>query len=448
MSNDEQTSTLQEQMALLQQQLQQQQQQQQYPAHQPQPVQDSGDNSLPTPRAKYEWTPSNKLVTLLDMDQNLFVGTPLTDKQLASLIDLYPPNAVLDYRPPDAVTAAYGHMNESQRSHDASLKSIQYLLSAVFRSLNLLGHQLLNARETNDIQHSLKILHDARAMLLNVSNSVNIYRNGIAIKAANKSFKTDLSGDSRHTMPSDQFHSMICQLNSTQKTIKDAQLGSKPFRSGPPSQHGGKVFNNNNNFTSTSSSNNNRFNQQRGRLRHFYHEWETVTNCSWLLNNIQHDYLIPFTQPPPLTSQSQPISPLDSDQHQLIEQSIQGLLQQKAIKEVKNSTPGFYSSIFAIPKKNKGTRLVFNLKALNQFIQAPPFKMETLSEVPHLIRKNDYLTSIDLHSAFTHIPIHPASRKYLRFNWKGKIWEYTIAPFGLNIHVHPATMVQTASVPT
>ncbi|KAG0736996.1 hypothetical protein G6F22_012689 [Rhizopus arrhizus] len=276
MSNDEQTSTLQEQMALLQQQLQQQQQQQQYPAHQPQPVQDSGDNSLPTPRAKYEWTPSNKLVTLLDMDQNLFVGTPLTDKQLASLIDLYPPNAVLDYRPPDAVTAAYGHMNESQRSHDASLKSIQYLLLAVFRSLNLLGHQLLNARETNDIQHSLKILHDARAMLLNVSNSVNTYRNGIAIKAANKSFKTDLSGDSRHTMPSDQFHSMICQLNSTQKTIKDAQLGSKPFRSGPLSQHGGKIFNNNNNFTSTSSSNNNRFNQQRK----FSHQSGSTSNFS------------------------------------------------------------------------------------------------------------------------------------------------------------------------
>ncbi|KAG0901148.1 hypothetical protein G6F33_013043 [Rhizopus arrhizus] len=62
MSNDAQTPTLQEQMALLQQQLQQQQQQQQQsPAHQPQPMQDIGDNSLPPPRAKYEWTPSNEL---------------------------------------------------------------------------------------------------------------------------------------------------------------------------------------------------------------------------------------------------------------------------------------------------------------------------------------------------------------------------------------------------
>ncbi|KAG1248382.1 hypothetical protein G6F65_019648 [Rhizopus arrhizus] len=92
----------------------------------------------------------------------------------------------------------------------------------------------------------------------------------------------------------------------------------------------------------TTVSTNNKQQQQivGGRLRHFYHEWETVTSSSWLLNTIQHGYLIPFTQPPPLTSQPQPISPLDSDQHQLIEQSIQDLLQQKAIKEVKNSTPG------------------------------------------------------------------------------------------------------------
>ncbi|KAG1441616.1 hypothetical protein G6F56_011397 [Rhizopus delemar] len=253
MSNDEQTPTLQEHMALLQQQLQQQQQQQQSPAHQPQPMQDNDDSSPPAPH-------------------------------------LYPPIAALDYRPPDAVPTAYGRMNESQRSHDASLKSIQYLLSAVFRPLDLLGHQLLNAQETNDIQHSLKTLHDARTLLLNASNSVNTYRNGIVVKAVNKSFKPDLSGDSRHTIPSDQFHSMIGQLNSTQKTIKEAQQGSRLFRRGPPSQYGGKTFNNNgsnnnnnnnNNFASTSSSNNNRFNQHRKST----HQSGSISNFSKDRNN-------------------------------------------------------------------------------------------------------------------------------------------------------------------
>lgn len=287
MSNDDQTPTLQEQMTLLQQQLQQQQQQQaailqlltqqqqqqQSPAPQSQPMQDSDYTSPPAPRAKYEWTPSPALVTLMDMDHDLFVGTPLTDKQRASLIDLYPPIAGLDYRPPDAVPEAHVRMNDHQRSHDASLKSIQYLLSAVFRPLDLLAYQLLNqANDSPEIQQSLKTLHDARALLLNTSNSVNTYRNGIAVKAVNKSFKPDLSGDSRHTMPSAQFHTMIGQLNSTQKTIKEAQQSSKPFRRGPPSQHGGKTsnngFNNNNNFNSATSTNNRFNNQHRNKSAH------------------------------------------------------------------------------------------------------------------------------------------------------------------------------------
>lgn len=223
------------------------------------------DNLPPPPRPKYEWTPSTELISLMGLDQDLFVGTPLTDKQRASIIDLYPPITNLDYRPPDAVPIAYGRMNDAQRSHDASLKSIQYLLSAVFRPLDILAHQLIQAPETTDIEQRLKTLYDARALLMNFSNSVNTFRNSIAIRAVNKSFKPDLSGEGRHTMPAEQFHSMIGQLHSTHKTMKEAQqFDKKPFRSGPPSQHGGKTFNTNanqRNINSHSSSNSNRPNR-------------------------------------------------------------------------------------------------------------------------------------------------------------------------------------------
>ncbi|KAG1250649.1 hypothetical protein G6F65_018661 [Rhizopus arrhizus] len=119
----------------------------------------------------------------------------------------------------------------------------------------------------------------------------------------------------------------------------------------------------------TTVSTNNKQQQQivGGRLRHFYHEWETVTNSSWLLNAIQHGYLIPFTQPPPLTSQPQPVSPLDSDQHQLIEQSIQDLLQQKAIKEVKNSTPST-----TIQNGNSFRSLTFDKEKRLSHLDRPP----------------------------------------------------------------------------
>ncbi|KAG1155972.1 hypothetical protein G6F37_008047 [Rhizopus arrhizus] len=57
--------------------------------------------------------------------------------------------------------------------------------------------------------------------------------------------------------------------------------------------------------------------------------------------------------------------------------------------------------------------------------------METIREVAHLLRKNDYLVSIDLSDTFLHIPVHPDSCKLLRFKWKSQIYQYTTTPFGL-----------------
>jgi hypothetical protein len=102
------------------------------------------------------------------------------------------------------------------------------------------------------------------------------------------------------------------------------------------------------------------------------------------------------------------------------------------MEEVPPTTPGFYSNMFVIPKKNGGSRPVFNLKKLNKYIQAPHFKMETLQEVTRQIKQNNYLTSIELSDAFLHIPIHADSRPYLRLNWKGKTYQFCTTPFGLS----------------
>ncbi|OAD65346.1 hypothetical protein PHYBLDRAFT_71053 [Phycomyces blakesleeanus NRRL 1555(-)] len=52
-----------------------------------------------------------------------------------------------------------------------------------------------------------------------------------------------------------------------------------------------------------------------------------------------------------------------------------------AIKPVLSPSLGFYSNLFVIPKKDRGARLVFNLKGLNQFLDASKFKMKTLCKV-------------------------------------------------------------------
>ena len=43
----------------------------------------------------------------------------------------------------------------------------------------------------------------------------------------------------------------------------------------------------------------------------------------------------------------------------------------------------------------------------------------------------EWVTSIDLSDTYLHIPIHPQSRKFLRFHHKGTSYQFTSLPFGL-----------------
>ena len=56
-------------------------------------------------------------------------------------------------------------------------------------------------------------------------------------------------------------------------------------------------------------------------------------------------------------------------------------------------------------------------------------------EKPESIRASlipgEWVLSIDLSDAYLHIPIHPNSRKYLRFCHKSQVFQFTSLPFGL-----------------
>lgn len=61
--------------------------------------------------------------------------------------------------------------------------------------------------------------------------------------------------------------------------------------------------------------------------------------------------------------------------------------------------------------------------------------METVKTAVKLIKKGAQMITIYLKDAYFHIPIHPLSRRYLRFaaKLKGKIRHYqlTCLPFGI-----------------
>ena len=58
--------------------------------------------------------------------------------------------------------------------------------------------------------------------------------------------------------------------------------------------------------------------------------------------------------------------------------------------------------------------------------------MFTTSSVLSTMRKDDYAFKIDLQDAYFHVPIHPSSRKYLRFAFENKVYQFWVLPLGLN----------------
>ena len=69
-------------------------------------------------------------------------------------------------------------------------------------------------------------------------------------------------------------------------------------------------------------------------------------------------------------------------------------------------------------QKDGSQRPVMNLKPLNTFVQKAYFKMEGVHMVKELLRKDDWMVSIDLKDAYLSVPVAPVHRKYLRFKWK------------------------------
>ena len=111
-------------------------------------------------------------------------------------------------------------------------------------------------------------------------------------------------------------------------------------------------------------------------------------------------------------------------------------MDKKAIYQVSTRAEiekGFESAHFLTPKlhSDEKWRPILNLKPLNKYIKYQKFKMEGTHTLRQLIRKNDFMTKIDLKDAYMHVPVHRDHQKFLQFRWKGSVYRYTCLPFGL-----------------
>ena len=75
--------------------------------------------------------------------------------------------------------------------------------------------------------------------------------------------------------------------------------------------------------------------------------------------------------------------------------------------------------------------MILNLKNLTKHVQYNYFKMDTLQSVINLMTPNCFMASVDLKEAYYSVPVAVAHPKYLKFEWGGKLYQFTCFPNGL-----------------
>ena len=169
-------------------------------------------------------------------------------------------------------------------------------------------------------------------------------------------------------------------------------------------------------------------------LARHIHQWRQLDASPWVLRTIERGYKLQFAQPPP-TFEKIIFSQASGQAAEILRAEIVSLVQKRAVREVplEQRHIGFYSRYFLVKKKGGGLRPILDLRALNKYLKRFRFKMLTAASLVRSLRQGDWFTSIDLKDAYFHIPIYPPHRKFLRFGFEGKVYEYTVLPFGLSL---------------
>ena len=166
-----------------------------------------------------------------------------------------------------------------------------------------------------------------------------------------------------------------------------------------------------------------------GRLKHFHKNWELITRDPDILALIKGFKIPSFSQP--VQDYVRRIPEMSKAQRELVKTEMQTMLRKGAISQIDHTQRQLISSLFLVEKKDGGQRPVINLKSLNFFVPYEHFKMGSLSSLQFFLKKVDYMAKLDLKDAYFCVTLHKESRKFVRFQWDGKLYEFLCLCFGL-----------------
>ena len=134
-----------------------------------------------------------------------------------------------------------------------------------------------------------------------------------------------------------------------------------------------------------------------GILARHWKTWEALNPPPQVLQIIREGYLLPIISHVPLTLTPSTVPHRNND---VVSDLVAEMAAKGIVEEAPSPlNPGFYSTIFAVPKSSGGHRLVINLKVLNQHLRTPSFSMETTSSVIACLQGSRWTATIDLQDA-------------------------------------------------
>ena len=170
-----------------------------------------------------------------------------------------------------------------------------------------------------------------------------------------------------------------------------------------------------------------------GALQIFWQVWAQKGSSPRVVSILKEGYNLPFKIKPPLTRvpliRSRYANPL---RNSYLTEALHSLLQKQAMEKVKVQTfLAFYNRLFIVRKPNHKWRPILDLSTLNWFFKVKTFKMETPESICLSLQQGELVTSLDVRDAYFHILISANSRKFLRFHYQDKTFQFQAILLGL-----------------
>ena len=163
-----------------------------------------------------------------------------------------------------------------------------------------------------------------------------------------------------------------------------------------------------------------------GQIASHFDKWTEITSDQSILDSVA-GYHVEFHSTP-MQHKAPVRTQMSNNEAAALRAESKRLISKGIVVETQHKNGQFLSPVFTTPKKDGSRHLVLNLKYLNKFVVYHHFKMESINSATQLTKPNCWMVVLDLKDAYYSVPVAKVHRKFLCFEFEGKLYEFSCLP--------------------